>query len=106
MRPGRRATVLLLGTLLVAATLVFPGTVATAEDLGSPRYWVRHVRETVRFLDGVRWLAGQGVTRFVELGPDPVLCGLIRECLDDEPAVLVPALRDAVPGLDAAPCRR
>ena len=37
MRPGRRATVLLLGTLLVAATLVFPGTAASAAVPGVER---------------------------------------------------------------------
>ncbi|SDI58526.1 polyene macrolide polyketide synthase, partial [Sinosporangium album] len=49
----------------------------------SPGYWVRHVREAVRFGDGVRVLRAQGVTRFVELGPDAVLTGMVRDCLDD-----------------------
>ncbi len=49
-----------------------------------PEYWVRHVRETVRFADGVQKLECTGVTRFLELGPDSVLCTLARESLGEE----------------------
>ncbi|MFF3599512.1 SDR family NAD(P)-dependent oxidoreductase [Kitasatospora indigofera] len=49
-------------------------------DLGEPGYWVRQVREPVRFADAMEWLAGQGVTGFVEVGPHPSLVanGLMR----------------------------
>ncbi|QUQ72349.1 type I polyketide synthase [Kutzneria sp. CA-103260] len=40
-------------------------------------YWVRHVREAVRFHDGAGFLAEQGVTRFVEVGADSVLAGMV-----------------------------
>ncbi|MFH8973380.1 beta-ketoacyl synthase N-terminal-like domain-containing protein, partial [Streptomyces sp. NPDC017890] len=68
------------------------GALATAEELCSPEYWVRHVRRTVRFLDGIRCLEAEGVTAFVELGPDRALTTVTRECLS-RPAVLVGTLR-------------
>ncbi|MFF4482024.1 SDR family NAD(P)-dependent oxidoreductase, partial [Streptomyces sp. NPDC001520] len=68
------------------------GSRATAEELCSPEYWVRHVRRTVRFLDGIRALEGEGVTTIVELGPDKALTTLARDCLT-RPGTLVGTLR-------------
>ncbi|WP_405084931.1 type I polyketide synthase [Microbispora sp. NBC_01389] len=53
------------------------------EELGTPRYWVDQVRGAVRFADAVTTLAAQGVTRFVELGPDAVLTAMAQQTLDE-----------------------
>ncbi|HEX8074729.1 MAG TPA: SDR family NAD(P)-dependent oxidoreductase, partial [Thermoleophilaceae bacterium] len=63
------------------------------DELTDPGYWVRHVREPVRFMDGARFLESAGVTRFVELGPDGVLTGMVAQAIEEE-ALLVPALRE------------
>ena len=64
------------------------GTIASAEQLCSPEYWVRHVRDAVRFADGIRLLREQGVTTFLEIGPDSSLGAMARESLDGSATVL------------------
>ena len=66
--------------------------IAGAGDVTTPEYWVRHVRETVRFAGGVRELAEQGVTAVLELGPDGVLSAMARDSLPEH-VVTVPLLR-------------
>ncbi|MEV4494078.1 SDR family NAD(P)-dependent oxidoreductase, partial [Micromonospora coxensis] len=74
------------------------GTAADADELRDPGYWVRHVREAVRFADGIAYLRQRHVGTYLEVGPDGVLAGMIRDCLadaDDTTAgpVVVPTLR-------------
>nr|WP_142196689.1 type I polyketide synthase [Streptomyces calvus] len=55
-------------------------------ELLTPEYWVRQVREAVRFAPAVRSLVDAGVRRFVEVGPDAVLAALTRHTVTDEVA--------------------
>ncbi|WP_438021146.1 SDR family NAD(P)-dependent oxidoreductase [Sorangium sp. So ce315] len=80
------------------------GRRASAEELASPAYWVRHARQAVRFLDGVRALEAEGASTFLELGPQGVLCALGRDCLSEDAAPrasFTPALRKDRPEIEA-----
>jgi acyl transferase domain-containing protein/NADPH:quinone reductase-like Zn-dependent oxidoreductase len=57
------------------------GELAVAEEICTPDYWARHIRHTVRFADAISWLRVQGVSNFLELGPDGALSAMTRECL-------------------------
>jgi acyl transferase domain-containing protein len=75
-----------------------------------PGYWPRQAREAVRFADTVTAMAAQGVTTFLEVGPDGTLSALGPAALSpadgsQEQPVFVPAQRPgelAVPALMAA----
>jgi acyl transferase domain-containing protein len=54
------------------------GTWVTAEQATDPSYWARHLREAVRFGDGLATLLADGGWSLVEIGPGRQLTGLAR----------------------------
>ncbi|MER8069899.1 type I polyketide synthase [Streptomyces sp. NPDC094034] len=76
-------------TLPIVSTLT--GAPVDADELASPDYWVRHVRQPVRFADSVTALVAQGVTTMVEVGPGSVLTAMGQDSAPD--AVFLPTLR-------------
>ncbi len=54
------------------------GTWAEASEVTSPEYWVRHLRHTVRFADGMATLMADKHRVFLEVGPGTTMCTLAR----------------------------
>ncbi|QCX80416.1 Phenolphthiocerol synthesis polyketide synthase type I Pks15/1 [Streptomyces sp. YIM 121038] len=79
------------------------GALAKAAELKDPEYWVRHIREAVRFHDGLNALTDFGVSTLLELGPDSVLTAMAHDTLTDPAAQagLVGAVRKDRPEPDA-----
>jgi polyketide synthase 12 len=82
-----------------AIPLVSTLTGQDARDLiSTPGYWVRQVREPVRFHPAVRRAADQAGA-FLEIGPDSVLATAVQHTLDD--VIAIPTLNPAVPDVRA-----
>ena len=54
------------------------GTWIDRDDATSPAYWARHLREAVRFVDGVRVLLTETTGTLLEVGPGETLSRLAR----------------------------
>ena len=51
------------------------------DEVARGSYWVRHVREPVRFADGMQTIAETGCRTFVEIGPNPNLLAMAMGCV-------------------------
>jgi len=72
------------------------GTIAD-KNIITAQYWVNHVRQPVRFAQGIQALHKQGYETFLEIGAKPILLGMGRQCLPEGRGVWLPSLR---PGID------
>ena len=73
------------------------GRLAEASEVTRPAYWRRHVREAVRFGDGLRTLATLRPEVVIEIGPNPTLLAFTGSAFDEVKPVLVPSLRKGRP---------
>jgi amino acid adenylation domain-containing protein/non-ribosomal peptide synthase protein (TIGR01720 family) len=69
------------------------GTWISAEQACDPRYWVRHLREPVRFGGGIGLLAQDPGLVLLEVGAGDALCGLAR--LQARGSVVLPTMAAA-----------
>jgi len=65
-----------------------------ADRSTDPEYWVRHVREAVRFADGVSTLLDAGMDTFIEVGPRAALSGAVTEIAGERAVTVAPLGRD------------
>ncbi|MEM7533723.1 MAG: amino acid adenylation domain-containing protein [Chloroflexota bacterium] len=56
-------------------------------DIAIADYWVNHVRQPVRFADGVKTLHDMGISTLIEIGPKPTLLGMAGRIYEDLPPV-------------------
>jgi amino acid adenylation domain-containing protein len=69
------------------------GTWASADDVTGPGYWERHLRQTVRFADGICELLSDSHRLFLEVGPGETLSKLTRrQALVDKSRVVVSSI--------------
>ena len=67
----------------------------TEAEARDPEYWGRHLRQPVRFADGVRRLLADSERALLEVGPGRALGTLARQQPDRKPSVVVSSLRAA-----------
>ena len=65
---------------------------AVEAEIATVDYWVRHVREPVRFTSGMTALVADGARVCLELGPRPTLIGMAQQFIDEPDLVWLSTL--------------
>ncbi len=63
------------------------------DEITTPDYWCRHVRQPVLFAASMETLYQQGYELFLEIGPKPTLLGMGRQCLPEGVGTWLVSLR-------------
>ncbi len=69
------------------------GTWITTVEATDPSYWARHLRQTVRFSEGIGELRQQPNQIFLEVGPGRTLSSFVQQHLDGDTQVILSSLR-------------
>ncbi|MCF4969009.1 type I polyketide synthase, partial [Nostoc sp. CMAA1605] len=67
------------------------------KEIATADYWLRHLRNTVHFGQGFKFLIDSGYRHFLELGSKPVLLGMARLTYQSKEILWLPSI---VPGQD------
>ncbi len=73
------------------------GTVAD-DSIATAEYWCRHLCEPVQFLRGIESLMARNVRHYLEIGPDPILLGLLQCLPEGKSGKSFPSLKETVTG--------
>jgi acyl transferase domain-containing protein/acyl carrier protein len=76
------------------------GRVAEPDELTQPAYWRRHVRDAVRFADGLRALQSLRPDLLIEIGPHPTLLSFAGAVFEGEDPQRIASLRKGKPDWD------
>ncbi|TCP45030.1 polyketide synthase 12 [Tamaricihabitans halophyticus] len=68
------------------------GSLASPEELAEPDYWVRQLRQPVRFAQGVAALHEAGANTFLEVGPEASLVAAVPDVLDETRDAATPVI--------------
>ena len=63
------------------------------ESIATASYWVNHVRQPVKFAHSMETLHQEGYEVFLEIGPQPILLGMARQCSPEDVGAWLPSLR-------------
>ena len=66
----------------------YTGKWITNEDAKNPSYWVKHLRHTVKFSEGIKTIKTKGDTVYIEVGPSRTLANFVKTiAVDTMPTV-------------------
>ncbi|MCP6757197.1 MAG: type I polyketide synthase [Fischerella sp. CENA71] len=67
------------------------GQLAT-DEIATPEYWYRYMRQHMQFAAGVQTLYQQGHELFLEISPKPTMLAMGRQCLPESVGAWLPSL--------------
>lgn len=94
MEPVKEAFERVTATLSYREALLPVLSHCTVKDdkhtMASASYWVEHLTKPIRFAESAQWMEEQGIKDFIEIGPKPVLLGMLGQHISDPEASWIP----------------